>query len=82
MMKCGHAANAKTADGKPCCAICAGIRPGADQPADVAPDLTNRMARCSTCGVRRVPSSAGLAFFEFRPTMDTDRYYCGCMGWS
>lgn len=27
------------------------------------------------------PSSPDLAFFEYRPAEDTDRFYCGCWGW-
>jgi hypothetical protein len=62
MMACGHAANARTGDGKPCCVICAGIHAGAETVTD-SPNMTGRMARCS-CG-RTVPSSVDLAFFEF-----------------
>ena len=80
MMKCGHAANAVTADGKPCCAICAGYTPDAFIAADTMPDLTGRKARCNYCG-EIVDSKASLPFFEYRPDMDTDSYYCGCWGW-
>lgn len=80
MMKCGHAANAVTADGKPCCAICAGFTPDAEIIADTAPDLTGRKARCGYCG-KLTDSKISLPFFEYRPDMDTDSYYCGCRGW-
>lgn len=52
MMVCGHAANAVWKDGdgvdRPCCAICDG--PRSTTIADVAPDLTGRMARCASYG--------------------------------
>lgn len=78
-MQCGHAANAVTEDGKPCCAICAGIDPGAERIAD-EPDLAGRMARCYWCEAER-PSSQSLAFFKYRPDQETDSFYCGCKGW-
>jgi hypothetical protein len=46
MMECGHSANAKDADGNPCCAICIGMIDGADRVMKSAPDLSNRKARC------------------------------------
>ena len=54
MMKCGHAANAVTADGKPSCVICAGIHPGHNIVDDAPPDLSTRTARCFYYGM--VPS--------------------------
>jgi hypothetical protein len=61
MMQCGHAANA-TAQGGPCCAICAPDT-AAYLPCD-APNLAGRQARCSyKCKV--VPSSTALPFFEY-----------------
>jgi hypothetical protein len=78
MMKCGHAANATT-KGKPCCAICTGIRSGWNEIDEHAPSLDGRMAKC-TCG-KTVPSSMSLAFFENCPDKPNDRFYCGCYGW-
>ena len=64
MMKCGHTANATNGEGKPSCAICVGIRAGADEVDIAPPDLTGRQAKCS-CG-RLEPSDAKrLAFFEY-----------------
>lgn len=51
MMKCGHAANA-TCDGKPSCAICAGLTPDALIVDASPPDLTLRAARCHYYGHR------------------------------
>jgi len=50
MMKCGHAANAVMDDGKPVCAICYGLDPGAVIIDENPPDLTGRMARCTYYG--------------------------------
>lgn len=80
MMKCGHAANAKTAAGGPVCAICFGIVAGADVVDDSPPDLTGRRAECIYCGMT-AQSSTNLAFFEHRPTAPMDRFYSGCRGW-
>ncbi len=80
MMKCGHAANAKNAQGDPVCVICIGIVPGADIIDDTSLDLAERKARCF-CGRER-PSSPALAFFEHRPNREYDVYYCGCRGWN
>lgn len=82
MMGCGHAANAKTADGKPCCAVCVGIHAESRTVVE-APDLAGRTAWCSYhsgCKQER-PSSPDLAFFEYRKNESVDRFYCGCYGW-
>lgn len=89
LMKCGHVSQAvdqKT--GKPVCAICIGLDPGAEVPEDEVPDLEGRFAVCCYSRGRngkpcknRVPSSFSLAFFEYRPNEETDLYYCGCWGW-
>ncbi len=79
MMKCGHAANATTADNKPVCVICIGIVAGADQIEEKPPDLNNRFAECECKNKRK--SSLELAFFEYRPNKETDSFYCGCRGW-
>ena len=80
MMKCGHAANAVRSDGSPGCVICIGFHPGADVIDDEAPSLEGRRAICSDCS-KTVPSGTHLAFFEHRPLLPTDDYYCGCHGW-
>lgn len=89
MMKCGHAANAKNALGKPCCVICAGINPGASVVDEAPPSLEGRMAKCSYSKGRdgkpclsMKPSSPDLAFFESKPNEEYDRFYCGCWGWN
>lgn len=77
MMGCGHAANA-TSNGKPACVICYGIDPLSDIVV-AAPDLSNRMAKCSYRHVNvpkgrgysapvmePIPSSPTLAFFEYK----------------
>lgn len=79
MMQCGHSANAMS-NGKPCCVICIGIHPGADTPADSAPDLSARTSRCDYCRSTR-PSKLSLPFFHHRPTMEFDSHYDGCRGW-
>jgi len=79
LMKCGHAANAtdmKTGD--PCCAICA-PDPDAYLPTN-SPSYKNRKAICPSCKKTK-PSSESLPFFEYRPTMEFDSFYCGCRGW-
>lgn len=87
MMKCGHSANANRVheDGTrtPSCAICAGLTPDAEIVVR-APDLTDRMARCSYFGSKcrsKRDSSPSLAFFEWTPARDYDSFYCGCYGW-
>lgn len=85
MMKCGHAANAKTQiDGKwvPSCAICSGTKEGAHIVDDTPPDLTGRKANCSYGKHAIVDSSPDLAFFEHRADRETDIYYCGCYGFN
>ena len=78
MMKCGHAANA-TSEGKPACAICVGINPGALEIA-TQPELAGRKSKCSYCKRER-ESSSDLPFFEHRPKDAFDRHYDGCRGW-
>lgn len=80
MMACGHAANGTTEDGKPACVVCYGIVPGATTVAIGDLDLSSRKMRC-TYGHDPVPSDARGAFFQYRPDMPTDSYYCGCRGW-
>ena len=83
LMKCGHAANAvqDTPNGrKPACVICAGISPGWDEIDESQPSLEGRESQCSYCK-RKEDSDLGLAFFEYRPNKEHDKYYCGCRGW-
>lgn len=80
MMKCGHTAQGEDSKtGKPCCVICCGISEGWDIPAS-EPDLTGRVAKCTSCGQER-PSSTQMPFFEYRPDKDYDIFYNGCRGW-
>ena len=88
MMKCGHVANAETADKKPACVIC-----NCTEISEQEIDLTNRKARCFYYG--RVvklqgrtircksenKSSTSLPFFAHKPESEYDEYYCGCCGW-
>jgi hypothetical protein len=75
LMKCGHVANET-------CPVCF-PDPNSYTPVDEVPDLTGRLARCDyyiSCS-KELPSSLGLAFFEYRPNDTYDRFYCGCRGW-
>lgn len=86
MMKCGHAANAvKYGTDIPVCCMCHGIKAGWDEVDNKTPNLENRIARCSyynshRCGQTETPSSVDLPFFQHRPEMEYDSYYCGCWG--
>lgn len=75
MMKCGHASNAVTADGKPCCVICSCY-----EIAKSLPNLIGRKAKCGYCG-KLTDSKTSLPFFEYRPEQEYDSFYCGCGGW-
>jgi len=83
LLKCGCVASAlRTATGGkkhdppiPCCSVHDCI-----EPAEKMPDLTGRKARCAYGG-SEVDSNYNLAFFEYRPDEEYDRYYCGCYGW-
>lgn len=73
LMECGHTANAVDSNtGKDVCVICIGIYPGADKIAKNQPWLEGRIAKCAYDHENnphedsRVPSSLGLAFFEYR----------------
>jgi hypothetical protein len=81
LMKCGHTANAKDADGQPVCAICTGTNPDANVIEPVKPELKGRKARCTMCGRER-GSRFDLPFFNYRDLLDRDTYYCGCRGWN
>lgn len=82
LMKCGHSANAKKVpSGEPCCSICFGIKEGADEIAEEQPNLVGRKAKCCYGPHKIVDSSLDLAFFEYLPEHQYDRYYCGCYGW-
>lgn len=83
MMMCGCSSNATVVrDGKsvPCCAVCAGIREGWDKVNPDPPKLDKRQAECAYCNTR-VVSNPHLAFFEYKPTEQYDKFYCGCRGW-
>ena len=79
LMQCGHSANS-ISEGKPACAICAGMDRGAYIIAEEQPEFNNRKASCSYCKHEN-PSSTELAFFHHQPDKNYDRYYCGCRGW-
>jgi hypothetical protein len=49
MMKCGCLANAKTDEGKPCCAVHAGIIAEAYIIDNNPPDLSQRKSQCYCC---------------------------------
>jgi hypothetical protein len=83
LMKCGHATGA-THNGKPVCAICFNINDGAEEIiceciGNVG--LERRKAKCIE-GDSIVDSRWDLALFQYLPSQDYDRYYCGCMGWN
>lgn len=91
LMKCGHTAQGKQADGQPVCVICVGIRPGATEIEDKLPELAGRFSRCKyfgSVGKKKEPcrdikqSSYSLPFFEHRPDSEYDSHYCGCWGWN
>jgi hypothetical protein len=88
MMKCGHTANAVTADNQPACAIC-----NCTEISEQEIDLTGRKARCVYYGktfthqgrtvtcTSENKSSTSLPFFKHKPESEFDEYYCGCWGW-
>lgn len=83
LMQCGHIANA-IRDGKPVCVICSGIDAGAEVVVGKRHDgvgLEGRVAQCPYCS-KKVTSKWNLPFFEHRPDLPTDSYYCGCFGWN
>ena len=80
MMKCGHAANS-ICNGKPACAICAGLTLDAHEVVE-SPDLTGRIAKCLQCGKSKKESKVSLPFFHHYPDKEYDGYYCGCAGWN
>ena len=90
LMACGHTANSTTErDGVkiPVCVICAGIVDGYDVVVELMPSLEGRMALCGYKTRKDgsthtpIPSAWGLAFFEYRPDQELDKFYCGCWGW-
>ena len=80
IMKCGHSPNATTRiNGKdiPYCVIC-----DCYELEDFNNNiLKDRKAKCGYCG-KIVDSNENLPFFEYRPTNETDSYYCRCRGWN
>lgn len=75
LMACGHIANGENEKGEPCCVIC-----HCHETKQEKPDLKGRVAKCSHCG-SLTDSKTSLPFFEYRPNLQTDSYYCGCYGW-
>lgn len=43
--------------------------------------LDGRFAICNYGNHAKIASNDKLAFFEFRPYEEFDRYYCGCYGY-
>ena len=81
LLQCGHAASAVNKDGHAVCAICIGIKPGADEVIEVSNlVLESRTAICHYCG-KEAPSSSDLPFFSYQKNMKVDDFYCGCRGW-
>ena len=93
MMVCGHAAQGICRESNgvkfnppiPSCLICSCLEINKDPP-----NLEGRLAKCSYRAKRNglkhepeatKPSSSALAFFEYKPDSEFDRYYCGCHGW-
>jgi len=88
MMKCGHVANAVTADNQPGCVFC-----NCTEISKQEIDLTGRKARCAyygkivklqgrtSCCKSESKSSTSLPFFKHKPENQYDEYYCGCQGW-
>lgn len=63
----------------PCCVICACSQVKMEIKNEYD-GLENRTAKCDGCG-KKVKSNWDLAFFEYCPNEEYDRYYCGCYGW-
>lgn len=80
LMKCGHTANAKYDNGKPCCLICA-PKKEAYEIIEERPNLKGRRAKCTECNII-VDSSWDLPFFEYKPNEEYDSFYSGCWGWN
>jgi len=83
LMKCGHADNAVTSDGRPACVMCGCI--DIDREVHGTEGLDGRHAICLTCG-KITESKWGLPFFKYDPGINIngrtyDEYYCGCRGW-
>ena len=80
VMECGHRANGTLKDGvrRPVCAICFGIKPGADVVADPQP-VEPKGYRCPHC---RKVSEKPMAFSTVTPDKDGyGSHYDGCLGW-
>ncbi len=80
LMKCGCAAQGTDRNGDPVCVVHFGLDIGATEKVKT-PHLTGRKARCSYGNHGITASDLRLAFFEYKPDQETDRYYCGCWGW-
>ena len=82
-MACGHVSNAVDEQGKPCCLICLGLKPGATKvvrEVEGTDGLKGRKAKCPYCG-KTTNSNWSLPFFEYKPNEEFDEYYDGCFGW-
>lgn len=76
LMKCGHAANAKTDDGEWICALCVGDSRATEKlPPEWMPDLDGREAVCLVCGENQ-PSSLDLRLYQYRPHANRDTFVC------
>lgn len=75
LMRCGHNGMATDGHGNPWCVICM-----CDEVDTVTVVQAGRVAECSVCG-RPAPSMVSMPFFEHRPHLEHDRWYCGCKGW-
>lgn len=82
LMSCGHRSNSRKSLGNgkfaPICVMCGCtevVREVREQEG-----LEGRKAKCQYCDFTR-DSKWGLAFFEYRPELDHDCFYCGCRGW-
>lgn len=82
LMGCGHTTNA-TRNGEPICAICCGIKSGAEvviAECRGTVGLEGRKAKCICCG-KLQDSKWELFLFEYQPKCEYDRCYDGCRGW-
>ena len=60
------------------CAYFGSVKPNRRYANDECNYGCSRKPKCE-CG--NVPSATGLAFFEYRPGEEQDKFYCGCRGW-
>lgn len=80
-LACGCLSNAIDQDNNPACSTHDGLMD--TSPAEL-PDLMDRKAVCTQhkfTPKKVVDSVITLPFFQYRPDMQFDSYYCGCWGW-